>query len=75
MLQAKSFEVVFLGKAVNFLARKRIRRYTNHSCEGFFCSRLFVHVFVLLEIVFFGSQTTNAWIHISKMTNFLFVYL
>ena len=38
-------------KAVVLLARKQIRKYTNHSCEGFFCSRVFFSVFDLCGVV------------------------
>jgi hypothetical protein len=41
-------------QAVIFLARRRIRRYANDRCEVFFCSRLFVCVFVSGNFVFVG---------------------
>jgi hypothetical protein len=43
-----------VAKAVIFLARRRIRRYANDRCEVFFCSRLFVCVFVSGNFVFVG---------------------
>ncbi len=53
-------------KAVILLAGRPIRKYANDWCKGFFCSRLFVRVFVLCRIVFFGSESTNAPIHTTK---------
>jgi hypothetical protein len=46
--------VVFSSQAVIFLARRQIRRYANDQCEVFFCSRLFVCVFVSGNFVFVG---------------------
>ena len=48
------------AKAVIFLADTQIRKYTNHLCEGFFCLRVFVRVFGLCEIVFFGPECADA---------------
>jgi hypothetical protein len=46
---------IFINReAVIFLARRRIRRYANDRCEVFFCSRLFVCVFVSGNFVFVG---------------------
>ena len=53
-------------KAVISLAGTQIRKYTNHLCEGFFCSWVFVRVFDLCEIVFFSSKCADARIFHTK---------
>jgi hypothetical protein len=47
------------SKAVIFSARTRIHKYTKDGCEVFFCSRLFVCVFVSGKIVFVGIHITK----------------
>ena len=59
-------ERYIMCKAVISLGNTQIRKYTNDRCEVFFCSQLFVRVFVLCEIVFFGSESANARIFHTK---------
>ncbi len=48
------------------LAGTQICEYTNDRCEGFFCLRVFIHVFGLCEIVFFGPGCADAQIFVTK---------
>jgi hypothetical protein len=62
----RPYLILQIHKAVILLARKQIRKYTNHSCEDFFCSRVFFSVFDLCGIVLFGPECADARIFPTK---------